>query len=70
MSLLEEKEEIISRIKELISVDGSITYINPAYLEYFELEELVNIKDELEGRKKDIGEISKGYLDEIYEKCT
>ena len=38
------------------------------YLEYFELEELVDIKDELLRKKQTIEASTKDYVEEIYEK--
>ena len=55
------KKEIIENIKELIK-------INPNYLEYFEVEELLDIQRQLELKKKDISKITNNYLDEIYQK--
>ncbi len=65
----QSKDELIEEIKHLISVDGSAVDINPNYLEYFEYDELSDIKDQLLNRKLDQNEIAKEYLDEIYEKC-
>jgi hypothetical protein len=63
------KEELVEEIKHLISVDGSVTHINPNYLEYFELDELIDIKNELEGKKTSNSSIKDEYLSELYEKC-
>ncbi len=63
------KEELIEQIKELISIDGTKVDINPAYLEYFQLEELLEIKEQLIKTKESKASISKDYLDEIYEIC-
>lgn len=63
------KEELIEVIKELISIDGSKVDINPNYLEYFQVEELLEIKEQLEKTKATNASISKDYLDEIYEIC-
>lgn len=64
-----KKEEIIEEIKKLISTnkDESIE-INPNFLEYFELEELLSIKEGLEVKKSTFSQISSNYLDELYEK--
>ncbi len=64
-----DKLSLIDEIKHLISVDGATTQINPNYLEYFDIEELEDIKVQLLGRKLDQESISKDYLDEIYDKC-
>jgi hypothetical protein len=63
------KEELITDIKHLISVDGTSIDINPNYLEYFEFDELIEIKDQLEFKKDKNSSISNDYLDELYEKC-
>ncbi|RXJ70092.1 hypothetical protein CRV08_00585 [Halarcobacter ebronensis] len=66
---MSEKEELIKDIKELISVDGKEAIdINPNYLEYFQLDELISIKEKLLSRKSKIKETTLLFLDEIYEK--
>jgi len=63
------KKQLIEEIKELIKINPNDSIeINPKYLEYFDEEELLNIKKELELRKENISKISNNYLDEIYEK--
>ncbi|MEA3384070.1 MAG: hypothetical protein U9Q20_05285 [Campylobacterota bacterium] len=64
------KDELVDEIKHLISVDGTSTHINPSYLEYFELEELQDIRDNLIYKKVHHDEISKDFLDELFEKCS
>jgi len=66
----EDKKELIEEIKLLISVDGTKIDINPNYLEFFELEELVEIKNELLNRKKNSNEFTKTYVDELYDKLS
>lgn len=63
------KEELIQEIKELIktSKEDSIE-INPNYLEYFEQEELEEIKNQLMQKKEKVNVDNAGYLDELYEK--
>lgn len=63
------KEELIKEIKELIKVtpDDKIE-INPNYLNYFDEQELSDIKNQLLGRKENITNTTSDYLDEIYEK--
>ena len=63
------KTQIIENIKKLIKInpDESIE-INPNYLEYFDVEELLDIQKQLEFRKDNISKISNNYLDEIYQK--
>ncbi|QKJ23262.1 hypothetical protein [Poseidonibacter lekithochrous] len=63
------KEELIKEIKELIKVTPDDTIeINPNYLNYFEEQELLDIKNQLLGRKDNITNTTSDYLDEIYEK--
>ena len=64
------KDQLIEEIKHLVTVDGTSIDINPNYLEYFELEELQEIKDTLVYKKVHHDEISKEFLDELYEKCS
>ncbi len=64
------KLELIEEIKQLISVDGSSIDINPNYLEYFELEELEDIKQQLLNNKSNVKDFTKGYVEELYEKFS
>ncbi|MCT7561582.1 hypothetical protein [Aliarcobacter butzleri] len=61
------KKQLIKEIKELLKINqDEVVEINPKYLDYFEEEELLNIKDKLESKKREINKISNDYLDEIY----
>ncbi len=63
------KEEVIKEIKNLISINKNETIdINPNFLEYFDLEELISIKETLIIKKSKIRETTFDYLDELYEK--
>ena len=63
------KEELIEQIKELITINKNETIeINPDFLEYFDLEELISIKETLIIKKSKIRETTFDYLDELYEK--
>ncbi len=64
------KNELIEEIKLLISSDGTTTEINPNYLEYFTLEELEEMRDDLLFKKENIVASTKEYVDELYEKLT
>ncbi|MCD4757396.1 MAG: hypothetical protein K8R39_03955 [Arcobacteraceae bacterium] len=64
------KLELIDEIKQLISVDGSSIDINPNYLEYFELEELEDIKQQLLHSKSNAKSFTKEYVEELYEKFS
>lgn len=65
---MEEKEYVINEIKSLISISGEKIDINPKLLDYFDLEELYDIKDNLIRKKEQFKENNKDYLEEIYEK--
>ena len=63
------KMQIIENIKKLIKINPDETIeINTNYLEYFDVEELLDIQKQLEFRKDNISKISNNYLDEIYQK--
>lgn len=64
-----EKEELIEEIKLLISSKKDETIeINPNFLNYFQIEELLSIRDDLIVKKSKIRETTFDYLEEIYEK--
>jgi hypothetical protein len=65
---MEEKEYVISEIKSLISSTGEVIEINPKFLEYFDLEELYDIKENLLRKKEQFRENNKEFLEQIYEK--
>ncbi|MEA3290131.1 MAG: hypothetical protein U9Q04_08125 [Campylobacterota bacterium] len=66
---MNQKEELIEVIKQLISIKGEKVDINPKYLEYFEIDELLEIKEQLEGKKsKNLDQ--KDFLDDIFERCS
>lgn len=63
------KEELIKDIKLLITTDDDDNVeINPNFLDYFQIDELISMKEQLISRKKSIREDTFDYLDEIYEK--
>ena len=67
---MEEKAELIEEIKALIAIDGESIDINPNYLEYFQLEELEEIKRDLLAKKETIKDTTKEYVEELYEKFS
>jgi hypothetical protein len=58
------KEELLEEIKILIGSDGSTTHINPDLLNYLQIEELIDIRDNLIRSKQDYSDM----LDDIFEK--
>ncbi|RXK14400.1 hypothetical protein CP965_02830 [Halarcobacter mediterraneus] len=64
-----EKEKLIDEIKILISSNkNDVIDINPNFLDYFQIEELTSIKEQLIEKKNNIRKNTFDYLDEIYEK--
>ena len=65
-----EKQKLIDEIKALIDQNSTkTTDINLKYIEYFELDELFNIRDSLL-LKKEKSYQDLDYLDEIFNKCS
>lgn len=64
------KDTLIEEIKKLITCDGSTTDINQNYLEYFELDELISIKDELLNKKTNQKDHLEPFLDDIFKSCS
>jgi hypothetical protein len=68
---MDEKLELIEEIKTLIDTNSnSTTQINMKYIEYFELDELQSIRDDLLGKKNNSHQESNNFLDEIFNKCS
>ena len=71
MDNLHTKEELIDQIKQLIDTESQTdTVINIKYIEYFELDELIEIRDLLQGKKDNSHQDSNDFLDEIFNKCS
>ena len=67
--MINEKEKLIDEIKILISSNkNDVIDINPNFLGYFQIEELISIKEQLIEKKNNIRKNTFDYLDEIYEK--
>ena len=65
------KEELIQEILNLINTnDNTKISFNPSYIEYFEKDELIEIRDLLIGKKEKNKTPSKDYLDDIFNKCS
>ena len=63
------KEQLIEEIKNLIKINPEeIIDINPVFLEYFHEEELIEMRDLLELKKRENSSTNLNYLDELYEK--
>ncbi len=64
-----EKTELIEDIKNLIKINPEETIeINPNYLNYFELEELIEIKKKLSYKRENFQEENAEFLEDIYNK--
>ena len=65
-----EKQKLIDEIKALIDQNSTkTTDINLKYIEYFELDELFDIRDSLL-LKKEKSYQDLDYLEEIFNKCS
>jgi hypothetical protein len=65
------KEELISEILSLINTNDSNTIdFNPNYIEYFEIDELIEIRDLLLGKKEQNKKPSRDLIDDIFDKCS
>ncbi len=64
------KNELIEEIKSLITSDGTSVDINQNYLEFFTLEELEDMRNDLIFKKENIVETTKEYIDELYDKLS
>jgi hypothetical protein len=68
---MEDKKLLIDEILELINKNGShTTDINPNYLEFFELEDLIEVRDGLIKNSENFKKDNNDYLDEIFSKCS
>lgn len=63
-----DKSALILEINSLIKYNNSSSDISPSLLKYFELEELISIRDSLLGNKKFLREETVNWFDELYEK--
>jgi len=64
------KEDLLKQIKVLISSNNKILEFNENYIEYFEIDELLEIRDILLNKKEQNETPSKDYLDEIFNNCS
>jgi len=64
------KEQLIKEIKVLVSTKGEDVPFNAKYIEYFEFDELMDIKNQLEGIKEGNKTPSKDLLDDIFDSCS
>jgi hypothetical protein len=56
------------QIKHLISITGEEVQINPKFLDFFQYDELLEIRNNLEDKKINFDKIANKYLDELYQK--
>jgi uncharacterized protein with ACT and thioredoxin-like domain len=67
---MENKKKLIKEIKILIATHNEDIPFNEKYIDYFEIDELLEIKDTLENKKQTNENSSKDYLDEIFNNCS
>jgi len=66
----EEKIKLINDIKSLISSDNKKVEFNIKYIDYFELDELKEIKSQLENKKEQNKTPSRDLIDDIFDSCS
>jgi hypothetical protein len=65
------KEELIDEILLLINTnDNKKINFNPNYIEYFEVDELIEIRDVLLNKKEQNKTPSRDLIDDIFAKCS
>ena len=64
------KQELIDEIKILIDNSKTKVEINIKYIDYFELDELVEMRDMLKYKKENRTKETSDYLDDIFSKCS
>jgi hypothetical protein len=65
------KKELIDQILALINTnDNKKIDFNPNYIEYFEEDELIEIRDILLGKKESNKKPSRELIDDIFENCS
>ncbi len=68
---MEQKQILKKEILELINANGpNTTDINPNYLEFFEIEDLIEMRDTLKLHSENFTKDNNNYLDEIFSKCS
>ena len=63
------KKDLVEQIKLLIDKNKE-TQINTKYIDYFEIDELIEIRDSLEFKKSNNEKETLNYLDNIFSKCS
>ena len=65
------KQELIDEILTLIDNNKNNTLeINTNYIDYFELDELIEMRDILKYKKNNRTKETSDYLDDIFSKCS
>ena len=67
---IQTKQELINEIKILIDNSDNNVEINIKYIDYFELDELVEMRDMLKYKKENRTKETSDYLDDIFSKCS
>ena len=69
---MEDKQLLIKEILELINHNNNSTQtdINPNYLDFFKIDDLIETKDGLIKSISNFKENNNDYLDEIFSKCS
>jgi len=69
-NITQTKQELIDEIKALIDNSENKVEINIKYIDYFELDELVEMRDMMKFKKENRTKETSDYLDDIFSKCS
>ncbi|HIP55607.1 MAG TPA: hypothetical protein EYG97_01130 [Arcobacter sp.] len=67
---LQTKQELIDEMKLLIDNSEHKVEINIKYIDYFEIDELIEMRDMMKYKKENRTEETSDYLDDIFSRCS
>ena len=68
--LVQSKQELIDEIKLLIDNSENKVEINIKYIDYFEIDELIEMRDMMKYKKENRNKETSDYLDDIFNRCS
>ena len=68
--LVQSKQELIDEIKLLIDNSENKVEINIKYIDYFEIDELIEMRDMMKYKKENRIKEKSDYLDDIFNRCS
>ena len=67
---VQSKQELIDEIKLLIDNSENKVEINIKYIDYFEIDELIEMRDMMKYKKENRIKETSDYLDDIFNRCS